>query len=66
MGRWDAKDTSFVIAFFIGSHPENNETAPPRLQPVIETLSLSIFGCFDNFSNALYASKIIIAVVTST
>ena len=28
MGRWDAKDTSFVIAFLIGSHPENNETAP--------------------------------------
>ena len=66
IGKCDANETFFVIAFFIGNHAENNETAPPRLHPVIDTLFLSIFGCSDNFSNARYASKIIMAVVTST
>ena len=54
------------MAFIIGFQPENKATAPPKLQPVIETLFLSIFGCLDSFSKALYASRIIDAVVTST
>ena len=54
------------MAFFRGIHPENKETPPPKLQPVIDTFSLSILGCVANFSRALYASKMMAAMVTSS
>ena len=34
---------NLLIAFFSGSQAENNVTAPPKLHPVIEILSLFIY-----------------------
>ena len=56
----------FSYCIFKRKPPENKETAPPKLQPIIETLFLSILGSFESFSKALYASKIIADAVTST